>query len=154
MATATNPLTRLGLAIASVIVVVASLGAQSRPNFSGTWVAANPPKLPAREYVVKHDDKTLTSPLGRRVVVYQLDGSEQQSQVPFSGDVIRVSTRATWEKDRIVITIRTAYPTGMKTVIRETWSLDAQGRLIVDIVETMEGLPNKPDIQQMILIKK
>ena len=154
MATATNACTRLTVTIVAVVILAAGLDAQSRPNFSGTWVAANPPKPPAREYVVKHDDKTLTSPLGRRVVVYQLDGTEQQSQVPFNGDVIRVSTRAAWEKDRIVITIHTAYPTGMKTVIRETWSLDTQGRLIVDIVETMEGLPNKPDIQQLILIKK
>jgi hypothetical protein len=42
----------------------------------------------------------------------------------------------------------------MKTVARETWSLDAQGRLIIDIVETMEGLPNKPDIQQIISVRK
>ena len=142
--------------IAAVLacLFVASLAAQKRPDFSGIWVLSPPSKSAGKEYVVKHDEKSLSTTMGRRPVTYQLDGIEQLSQVPMSGDVIRVSTRAGWEKDRIVITVRTAYPTGMKTVARETWSLDAQGRLIIDIVETMEGLPNKPDVQQIISVRK
>ena len=143
-------MTRLVLAC----LLAANLAAQQRPDFSGTWVVSPPSKSAGREYVVKHDATSLSTTMGRRPVTYQLDGTEQQSQVPMSGDVVRISTRAGWEKDRIVITIRTAYPTGMKTVARETWSLDAQGRLVIDIVETMEGLPNKPDIQQIVLQRK
>jgi len=135
-------------------LLVAGLAAQKRPDFNGTWVLSTPSKSAGREYVVRQDAKSLSTTMGRRPVTYQLDGTEHLSQVPMSGDVIRVSTRAGWEKDRIVITVRTAYPTGMKTVARETWSLDAQGRLIIDIVETMEGLPNKPDIQQIISVRK
>ena len=135
-------------------LVVAGVSAQQKPDFSGTWIVSSPSKSAGKEHVIKHGGSTLSTTMGRRPVTYQLDGLEQLSQVPMGGDVIRVSTRAAWDKDRVVITVRTAYPTGMKTITRETWSLDAQGRLVIDIVETMEGLPNKPDIQQIVLVRK
>ena len=142
------------IALLVAALVVAGVSAQERPNFSGTWIVSPPSKSAGKEHVIKHDAASLSTTIGRRPVTYPLDGTEHSSQVPMSGDVIRVSTRAAWEKDRVVITVRTAYPTGMKTVTRETWSLDAKGRLIIDIVETMEGLPNKPDIQQIVLVRK
>jgi hypothetical protein len=143
---------RIVLACAWLLVV--GLAAQKRPDFTGTWIVSVPAKSAGKEFVVKHDGKSLQTTMGRRPVTYILDGSEQLSQVPMSGDIIRISTRAGWENDRIVIIENTAYPTGMKTMVRETWSLDATGRLVIDTVETMAGLPNKPDIQQRVFIRK
>jgi hypothetical protein len=145
---------RMTKLIACACLLVAGLTAQKRPDFTGTWIVSVPAKSAGKEYVVKHDDKSLHTTMSRRPTTYLLDGTEQLSQVPMSGDVIRISTRAGWEKDRIVIIENTAYPTGMKTTVRETWSLDAKGQLVIDTVETMAGLPNKPDIQQRVLIRK
>ena len=135
-------------------MVTAGVLAQRKPDFSGTWVVAPPSKSAGKEFVVKLDGASLYTTMGPRPVTYQLNGTEQTSQVPMAGDLIRIATRAAWEKDRIVITIRTAYPTGMKTLTRETWSLDGQGRLVIDTVETMEGLPDKPDVRQVVLVRK
>ena len=140
--------------IVALLALSAGLRAGQKPDFNGTWIVAPPARSAGKEHVVKVDAKSLTSTIGRRPVTYTLDGSEQLSQVPIGGDVARLSTRAAWEKDRVVITVRTAYPTGMKTLIRETWSLDSQGRLVIDIVETMEGAPSKPDVQQLVLVRK
>jgi len=135
-------------------IIVAGASAGQKPDFNGTWIVAPPSKSAGKEFVVKQDGASLSTTMPPKPVTYQLDGTEQLSQVPLSGDVIRIWTRAAWEKDRIVITIRTAYPTGMKTLTRETWSIDAQGRLVIDTVETMEGLPSKPDVRQVVLVRK
>ena len=137
-----------------MMVMAAGVLAQQKPDFGGTWVVAPPSKSAGKEFVVKLDGASLYTTMGPKPVTYQLNGTEQTSQLPMAGDVIRIATRAAWEKDRIVITIRTAYPTGMKTLTRETWSLDAQGRLVIDTIETMEGLPDKPDIRQVVLVRK
>lgn len=146
--------TRTSAIVFLMMVMAASVLAQQKPDFSGTWVVAPPSKSAGKEFVVKLDGASLYTTMGPKPVTYQLNGAEQMSQLPMAGDVIRIATRAAWEKDRIVITIRTVYPTGMKTLTRETWSLDAQGRLVIDTIETMEGLPDKPDIRQVVLVRK
>ncbi len=156
--TSDSSLARLVRARAIVLMILATMSAgiiaQQKPDFSGTWVVAPPSKSAGKEFVIKLDGASLYTTMSPRPVTYQLNGTEQTSQVPMAGDVIRIATRAAWENDRIVITIRTAYPTGMKTVTRETWSMDAQGRLVIDTVETMEGLPDKPDVRQVVLVRK
>ena len=91
-----------------MMVMAAGVLAQQKPDFGGTWVVAPPSKSAGKEFVVKLDGASLYTTMGPKPVTYQLNGTEQTSQLPMAGDVIRIATRAAWEKDRIVITIRTA----------------------------------------------
>jgi hypothetical protein len=113
---------------------------QPKPNFSGRWVIVSPEKGAGQEQIITQDAKTLTtehaSEGGGHKIVYQLDGIEHRNAIPSHGAEIVMMSTAAWDGDRIVITIRTDYPNGMKTTAREVWSLDAQGRLVVDATES------------------
>lgn len=127
---------------AAVMLVVVA-GAHQKPNFSGRWVVVSPEKGAGTEQVVKHDDKTLSTEhasegSGHRMI-YQLDGVERRNALPSHGAEIVILSKAIWDGDRIVITSQATYPNGMKTQSKEVWSLDAQGRLVIDYTESGPG---------------
>ena len=126
-------------AIAAAMLAVAA-SAQQKPNFSGRWVVVIPEKGAGQEQIVKHDDKTLSteraSEGGGHRMIYQLDGVERRSAIPSRGQEIVILSKALWDGDRVVITSQASYPNGMKTQSKEIWSLDAQGRLVIDYTES------------------
>jgi hypothetical protein len=143
------------LTVAVLIVLIgggASLGARQKPNFTGHWIIVGSAKGPAREQVVTVDEKTLTTarPDGTRKTIYQLDGLERRMALP-SADVT-VLASAKWDGNRIVITTTTSYDNGMRTVGKDVWSIDAQGRLVIDYTETGPGAP--PQIQKFLFTRK
>jgi hypothetical protein len=86
-------------------------------------------------------------------MIFQLDGVERRSALPSHGSEIVILSTAKWEGDRIVITSRASYPNGMKTQSKEIWSLDAQGRLVIDYTESGPGGSPGPTMK-VIHVKK
>lgn len=128
------------LAAAVVLTVGASAQAPQKPNFSGRWAIVSPPEGAGQEQIVVQDEKTLSaehaSEGGGHKMVYQLDGVERRQAISSQRTDITIMARAVWDGDRIVITSNTSYPNGMKTQSKEIWSMDPQGRLVIDYSET------------------
>jgi len=132
----------------------ASLGAQQpappKPDFNGRWVVVSPREGAGQEQVITVDEKSLTKarPDGSRKMVYQLDGVERRMPLPGGGtrmaSDITIMAAAKWDGNRIVITTITNYSAGMRTEGKDVWSIDAQGRLVIDSTETGNGAPSAP----------
>lgn len=143
--------------VIAAVVLLAGASAQQKPNFSGRWGVVSPKEGAGQVQVVTQDEKTLSSYYVSKgpdhKMVYQLDGIERRQAIPSQGTSITILVRAAWDGDRIVITTNTSYPNGMKTQIKETWSLDAQRRLVIDSIETgPNGTPG--EIRKIILVKQ
>lgn len=154
---------RFAAAIAAVCVLIplagapaASTQAQQHPNFSGRWVIVQPEKGAGFEQIIKHDDKMLSkTPVGDRggpPATYQIDGIEHRTVMSMRGEQIVSVTKAAWEGNTLVVTIVEDYPNGMKLNVKEIYSLDAQGRLVVDQIESAPG--QKPNVMKIVLQKK
>jgi len=133
-------LVRIPIFLVAVAATAVAVHAQSKPNFSGRWVVVSPEKGAGQEQTVKHDEKSLSTEhasegAGHRMI-YQLDGVERSNAIPARGTEITMLSKASWDGNRIVITTNTSYPNGMKTQAKEVWSLDAQGRLVIDFTES------------------
>ena len=122
-------------------IPASAVQAVQKPAFSGTWIIQPPNKAAGIEQVVKQDDKTLAVTSNGRTRTYQLNGVESREARPTRiGEVVMIS-KAAWEGRTIVITIATSYPNDMKTVEKEIWSIDKQGQLVIEFVETTPGQP-------------
>jgi hypothetical protein len=141
---------------AGVVLALAVVGvAQERPDFSGRWVVVGTGQGAGRVQIVTHDAKTLVTEYpdnpARRTVV-QLDGNEHRGTIASRVGEIVTMTRAVWEERRLVIAIGTNYPNGMKTSAREVWSIDAEGRLVIDYTEA--GPRGEAGPKTQIVMKK
>jgi hypothetical protein len=153
---------RFATAIAVACVLVPAIGAPTaaganqRPNFSGRWVIVQPEKGAGQEQVIKHDDKMLSktpvSDRGGPPATYELDGMEHRTVMPMRGEQIVTVTKAAWEGNTLVVTILESYPNGMKLNVKEAWSLDAQGRLVIEATESAER--QKPQVMRIVMQKK
>jgi hypothetical protein len=142
-----------GVIVSALLTSGIALSAgQPRPNFSGTWIFVTPAKSAGQEQVIKHDDKTLSMVMGSRSVVHQLDGVERREARPMRGGDVVMLTRAAWDGRTVVVTITTSYPNNMKTQAKEVWSLDAEGRLVINFTESAEG--QAPRVVQAMLTRK
>jgi len=142
-------------AVAAALVMPTGLAARQKPNFSGRWLIVSPPEGAGREQVVKQDDKALSvgsGVPGGRQTTYQLDGAEHKTSMSLRGEAINIVSKAVWDGNKLVLTSDAAYPNGMKTKSTEIWSIDDQGRLVVDFSETAEG--EKPRAFKVIYTKK
>ena len=129
---------------------------QQRPNFSGRWAIVIPEKGAGQEQVIKHDEKTLTkTPVSQRggpPATYQIDGLEHRRVMAMRDEQIVIVTKAAWEGNTLVIVTNESYPTGQKLTIREVWSLDDQGRLVIESSETAERQP--PRVMKIVMQRK
>lgn len=121
--------------------------AQSRPNFSGVWIAIG--QSEGSEFVVRQDAKTIR--LGHdsegggtdHIEVYNLDGTETTTKWPSHGDFIVITGKATWEKEKLVVRATVVYPDGRRMATTWGLSLDESGRLVLESTQTMEGRPTE-----------
>jgi hypothetical protein len=163
------------LVMIAIVVMVASLGAQTKPkptpkpiltpkpapkpNFTGHWAVVSPAANAGKEEIVTQDDKTLTTERAVKgathKMAYQLDGVERRQAIPLHNEITML-TRASWDGDRIVIAITTSYEIGMSTQVTETWSIDAKGQLVIDSTETggPNGHPGPAETTKTIYVKK
>ena len=140
------------IAVAVMAWAVAALSAQTKPNFSGTWVSVEPREMAGEEQKVTHTADELilehASEGGGPRIVHKLDGKEHDSSL---GNVKSLS-RAEWQGDRLVVSENATYPDGRKVETRSTWSLGSDGRLTVEGTRT--GPDGKPETVKMVSTKK
>ena len=142
-----DQLKRRATALFTLIVCSAAvaIAAQTKPNFSGTWVVVTPADGAGQEEEVRHTATTLStghaSEGGGHSATYKLDGSESRNSITSHGQEIVTLSKALWDGDKVVITNATTYPDGRKLESKETWSLDSTGRLVIEMSMTMTGMP-------------
>ena len=129
------------LALAGAVTVAA----HQKPNFSGTWTAISPADQAGNVIHVKHDGNTLTQSHAAEgpdhSTTYTLDGKETRSVMQSHGqDMVTLST-ATWNNEKLTIVDRTTYPDGRKGEIKQVWSLDAKGQLVIEVTTNSAGQP-------------
>jgi hypothetical protein len=153
-------------AIASIVAVSVSLGAQTRPDFSGKWVMDPAPAAatagggrgagrgagPAgfqpgygAEITIKQDDKTLTITRsgGQSPLVYKLDGTDSKNMVTRDGQQQEQVAKAEWEGDKLAIVTFVNFQ-GNTGEQRRVLSLDG-GTLVID--QTNPGRSAGPPIK-------
>ena len=140
------------IAVAMMALAVATLSAQTRPNFSGTWVSIEPREMAGEEQKVTHTADELilehASEGGGHRIVHKLDGKEHDSSL---GNVKSLS-RAEWQGDKLVVVENATYPDRRKIETRSTWSLGSDGRLTVEVTRT--GPDGKPETVKIVSTKK
>jgi hypothetical protein len=141
-----GPMNKCPLALALLAVfVIASLAtsAQSKPDFSGTWVGVSPAEFAGQETQVRHTATTLSTGHaaegGDHGATYKLDGSESRNQTPSHGEQIVTISKAVWDGNKIVITEASTYPDGRKSDSKSVWSIDGEGRLVIEHTRTIAG---------------
>ena len=67
-----------------IALLGASVGAQTKPNFSGTWIVVTPAEGAGQEEVVRHTATTLStshaSSSDGHDATYKLDGTESRNE--------------------------------------------------------------------------
>ena len=128
-----------------VLLGAASLAAQQKPNFTGTWIGVSPAEAVGQEQEVRHTATTLStghaSEGGGHHATYKLDGSQSRNELTSHGEQIVSLSKAMWDGDKVVITSATAYPDGRKLESKQTWSMNSSGQLVIEFTETMTGQP-------------
>ena len=155
----------IGLAI---VFVALNADAQSRPDFSGTWMPVRTTSGSACDgsFTITQDAATLrvalTAP-SARPDVYNFDGSETRQTFDGRGAVTSPSrgswtvntmgsvTRAAWNGDQFVAVTHTAakmvWPGkgrgefDLENTFRRTFSLDASGHLVIEHLAILDPYP-------------
>jgi len=134
---------RVRLLIVAIVLAhaatVIAIQAGQKPSFSGTWIIQPPNKAAGVEQIVKQNDKTLSVTTAGRTRTYQLNGVESRETRSTRVGEVAMASRAAWQGSTIVITTATSYPNDMKTTEKEIWSINSQGELVIDFVETAPG---------------
>jgi len=137
------------------LCLVATISAQQKPNFSGHWVAVSPADAAGQEQFVKHDATSLAtsheSEGDPHRETYKLDGSESRNVLTSHGAEIVTLSKAEWTGNQLTITSSTVYPDGRKLAQKETWSMDAEARLVIAFTQTMAG---QPEMSMKMIYKK
>jgi hypothetical protein len=125
-------------ALVFTFALVASLAAQAKPNFVGTWKLTSDPAggmMTASQLVNTDDGKVLTvmstAQFGESKTTYNLDGTEAKSPLEFNGMSIDRTTKAAWEGAKLVLTTKSDF-NGMVFEIKQAWSLEADGTLTIE----------------------
>jgi hypothetical protein len=130
----------LSVLLVAATAIVTPLAAQSRPDFSGTWVMdakTAPPGITALTLVVKQDAKTINivtdvnTAMGAQKVtnVFNLDGSESKNSM--SGPAGKVETTSTvgWEGSALIVATKASVQ-GQELSQNEKWSLADDGKTL------------------------
>jgi hypothetical protein len=152
----------------AVVLVELHAAAQTRPDFSGTWIPVETTSVRTcnGSLNVTQDARTLrvasTAPAARPEV-YNFDGTEARQSfadtpavaAPRPGswtvNTLRSVTRAAWNGDRLVavthVSTRMIWPGNgpgefdLENTFRRTFSLDASGRLVLDHLAILDPYP-------------
>ena len=120
----------------SIVLSAASLFGQapaSHPSFAGTWAPVEGVS-PAVNLVVTQTAAGLTATSGDgHVIECSLDGKTTK-QKDENADVT-----ATWNGPSLVLTIVTTSDFGDTNIVKQTWSLDAKGQLILETARERRG---------------
>jgi len=130
----------LNLARVTAFVVVATCAvlAQTKPNFSGTWVAISGAKEAlGQEIWIKHDATSIAIGHGGSVehaAKYLLDGQERKQPNlahPSEMDL----TQAKWDGEKVVITVKMANG----AVHTQILSMQPDGLMVLEVAAELGG---------------
>ena len=125
--------------LAVLLVGVAPLGAtliaQEKPNFVGTWKLSAPASAdmftPTQITVVQDATDltvTTTGQMGEFKTPYKLDGSESRNPLDFQGTMIDRMTKMAWDGNKLVLTA-TSDMNGQAFEVKSIWTLTPDGTL-------------------------
>ena len=125
--------------LAVLLVGVAPLGAtliaQEKPNFVGTWKLSAPASAdmftPTQITVVQDATDltvTTTGQMGEFKTPYKLDGSESRNPLDFQGTMIDRMTKLAWDGNKLVLTA-TSDMNGQAFEVKSIWTLTPDGTL-------------------------
>jgi len=120
-----------------IVLSVAALAAQDKPNFAGTWkiVGDSGDMMVAPQMTVAQDAQTLTvtasTQMGEIKTVYNLDGSENKAPLDFNGTSIDRVTKAAWTGAKLTMTVLTNF-NGQSFESKAVWSMNQDGTLHVE----------------------
>ena len=125
--------------LAVLLVGVAPLGAtliaQEKPNFVGTWKLSAPASAdmftPTQITVVQDATDlivTTTGQMGEFKTPYKLDGSESRNPLDFQGAMIDRMTKMAWDGNKLVLTA-TSDMNGQAFEVKSIWTLTPDGTL-------------------------
>ena len=142
--------------IIGVWIVLAVVGlAQQRPDFSGRWLEISP-RQSSDPMIVRQDATTLSMRHGsegggEHAFTYRLDGVETRNPLSLhSHDKSLSVAKAEWVGSTLRITSSTTYSDGRKMNSVQDWSLNAGGRLVVEMTETTSG----KSVKQTVVFRK
>ena len=129
----------LCLAVVVAVFGAVGLGAQDKPNFSGTWIVVGP-EHGIRELTIKQDGSMLSLEGQPDVAkaTFKLDGSETEMSAPDGKPLL---ARAAWDGNTLVVTIY--FPEIKQDIRRLTWVIDAGGQLVMETA-FLGGKPEPP----------
>ena len=138
----TRPLLAVVLTVAAAVAVPL---AQSRPDFTGTWVVVSPADAAGQEETLAQEARTLAmghaSEGGHHRRTYRLDGTETKWVLQSHGEDVVTTSRAVWEGTTLVITAVTQYPGDRILDARHTLSLTTDGQLKRTFAGRLNGEP-------------
>jgi hypothetical protein len=146
------------LLVIALLLVAHTVTAQTRPDFSGVWVAVTPQDEEFQTLQVKQDGLTLTeirgSGGGLHTFTYKLDGTETRTAKPSHDKEIVSVMSAKWEGGSLVLTNVMTFPAGNTAAIRQVWSLDADKQLVTEMTRRTDRDGNTPPKTMKIAYKK
>jgi hypothetical protein len=104
------------------------------PNFAGTWAPIEGVNPPVNLVVTQTADR-FTAGAGDDALECRLDGQPTKQKVD------TVELQCAWKGDTLTIVITITAEFGDTTQQTQTWSLDAQGRLVIETTRTRQGVP-------------
>jgi len=123
----------------------ASLMAQDKPNFVGTWklpadVQPEPFTPPQMSVAIDGNVMTVTgtNQMGEFKTIYNMDGTEAKSPIQFNGDTIERTTKTAWDGSKLVMTVVANFG-GQSFETKSVWSIAADGTLLIEMT--------RPDFQ-------
>lgn len=108
--------------------------AAATANFGGTWAPVEGVNPPVNLVVTQTADR-LAAGSGDDAIECRLDGQATRQKI----DTVEV--RCAWTGDVLTMTIAITAEFGDTTTQQQMWSIDPQGRLVIELTRIRQGQP-------------
>lgn len=130
----------------AALVLAIGLGAQAKPDFSGTWVIVTPQAGAPSTLVIKQDATSVSETDGAtedaHTITVKLDGTQSRMAMPVhTNEEVVVLSTAAWRGNSLVLSSTVSFPNGNKRDMVRVWTLDAENQLQVEATRA----PNTPE---------
>src|SRR5215467_4947198 len=128
---------RIQSMIVVVMLMAAAVGAQDKPDFTGTWKLAGdaPDQFTPTQIVVAKDATlltvTITGQMGEFKTTYKLDGTAGSSPLDFQGNMIDRTTKMTWNENKLTLTAASDMG-GQAFEVKSVVSSGPEGAMVVE----------------------
>lgn len=130
----------LTLLLVAATATAAPLGAQTHPDFTGTWVMdakTAPAGLTSMTMTVKQDAKTINvetdvgTAMGAQKItnVFNLDGSDSKNSMSGPGGTVETVSTVSWDGPIMVVATKASMQ-GQEITQNEKWALGGDGKTL------------------------